>query len=40
MAGVKLRCSRDALDGWWSAVSARHAGLVPQDNQSVCEVLK
>ena len=37
---VKLPCSREALDGWWNAVSARNAGLVPQDHQSVCEILK
>jgi hypothetical protein len=37
---VKLRCDREALDGWWNAVSARNAGLVPKDHQSVCEVLK
>jgi hypothetical protein len=37
---VKLRCNREALDGWWSAVSARNAGFVPQDHQSVCKVLK
>jgi hypothetical protein len=37
---VKLRCEREALEAWWSAVSARNAGLVPQDHQSVCEVLK
>ena len=37
---VKLRCEREALDGWWNAVSARNEGIVPQDHQSVCEVLK
>jgi hypothetical protein len=37
---VKLRCSREALDGWWNAVSARNAGIVVRDHQSVCEVLK
>jgi hypothetical protein len=37
---VKLRCDREALDAWWSAVSARNAGFVPQDHQTVCEVLK
>jgi hypothetical protein len=37
---VKLRCEREALEAWWNAVSARNAGIVPQDHQSVCEVLK
>jgi hypothetical protein len=37
---VKLRCDREALDSWWSAVSTRNAGLVRQDHRSVCEVLK
>jgi hypothetical protein len=37
---VKLPCEREALEAWWSAVSARNAGIVPQDHQSVCEVLK
>ena len=37
---VKLRCDREALDAWWSAVSTRNAGLVRQDHRSVCEVLK
>jgi hypothetical protein len=37
---VKLRCDRDSLDAWWSAVSARNAGLIRPDHQTVCEVLK
>jgi nucleoside-triphosphatase THEP1 len=37
---VKLRCSREALDAWWSAVSARNGGFAGQDQQTVCEVLK
>jgi hypothetical protein len=37
---VKLRCDREALDSWWSAVSARNAGLVRRDHRNVCEVLK
>jgi hypothetical protein len=37
---VKLRCNREALDAWWNAVSARSAGLIPRDHQTVCEVLK
>jgi hypothetical protein len=37
---VKLTCSREALDGWWNAVSARNAGIVGRDHQNVCEVLK
>jgi hypothetical protein len=37
---VKLRCDREALDAWWSAVSTRNAGLIRQDHRSVCEVLK
>jgi hypothetical protein len=37
---VKLHCSREALDGWWNAVSARNAGIVARHHQSVCEVLK
>jgi hypothetical protein len=37
---VKLRCDRAALDAWWQTVSARHAGLVRQDHQTVCEVFK
>jgi hypothetical protein len=37
---VKLRCHRDALDAWWSAVSMRSVGPVGLDHQTVCEVLK
>jgi hypothetical protein len=37
---VKLRCSREALDGWWKAASARNARIVARHQQSVCEVLK
>jgi hypothetical protein len=37
---VKLPCSREALDGWWNAVSARNAGIVGRDHRNVCEVLK
>jgi hypothetical protein len=37
---VKLRCDRAALEAWWRAVSARNAGLVRQDHQTVCEVFK
>jgi hypothetical protein len=37
---VKLRCERAALDAWWQAVSARNAGLVRRDRQTVCEVFK
>jgi hypothetical protein len=37
---VKLTCSREALDGWWNAVSARNAGIVGREQQTVCEVLK
>jgi hypothetical protein len=37
---VKLACSREALDGWWNAVSARNAGIVAREQQTFCEVLK
>jgi len=37
---VKLRCNRESLDAWWGAVSARNAGLVRPEHQTVCEVLK
>jgi hypothetical protein len=37
---VKLRCDRAALDAWWQTISARQAGLVRQDHQTVCEVFK
>jgi hypothetical protein len=36
---VRLRCNRQSLDAWWSAVSARAAGFRP-NHQTVCEVLK
>jgi hypothetical protein len=36
----KLRCDRAALDAWWQTVSARHAGLVRRNHQTVCEVFK
>ncbi len=37
---VKLRCDREAIDAWWSVVSARNAGSIRQDHRTVCEVLK
>jgi hypothetical protein len=37
---VKLRCDRESLDAWWGAVSARNGSLIPQNLQTVCEVLK
>lgn len=37
---VRLRCERKALDAWWQAISARHAGRVRRDHTSVSEVLK
>ncbi len=37
---VKLRCDRESLDAWWQAVSARNAGSIGRDHQTVCEVLK
>ena len=37
---VKLACSREALDAWWSAVSARNSGLPGRDQQTFCEVFK
>jgi hypothetical protein len=37
---VKLRCSREALDAWWSAVSARNSGFASQDQETFCEVFK
>jgi len=37
---VKLRCHREALGAWWSAVSARNAGTIRRHHQTVCEVLK
>ena len=36
---VKLNCDRNALDAWWSAVSARNAGMIGSDHHTVCEVL-
>ncbi len=37
---VKLHCDRESLSAWWGVVSTRNAGLIRQDHQSVCEVLK
>jgi hypothetical protein len=38
---VKLRCEREALEAWWSAVAARNGGaMVARDQQTFCEVLK
>jgi hypothetical protein len=37
---VKLRCHREALQAWWSAVSTRNAGTIRQDHQTVCEAFK
>ena len=37
---VKLRCNREALDAWWSAVTARDAGMIRRDHSTVCEVFK
>jgi hypothetical protein len=37
---VKLRCSRDSLNAWWCAVTARNVGLIRQGHQTVCEVIK
>ena len=37
---VKLACSREALDAWWSAVSARNSGLASRDQQTFCEAFK
>ena len=37
---VKLACHREALDAWWNAVSARNAGTIRRDHQTVCEVFK
>ena len=37
---VKLACSREALDAWWSAVSARNGGLASRDQQTFCEAFK
>jgi hypothetical protein len=37
---VKLRCHREALEAWWSAVSTRNARTMRQDHQTVCEAFK
>jgi hypothetical protein len=37
---VKLRCDRETLDAWWSAVSTRNAGTIRQDHQTICEAFK
>jgi|SRR5665213_4316150 len=37
---VKLACSREALEAWWSAVSARNGGLAGRDQPTFCEVFK
>jgi hypothetical protein len=37
---VKLRCDREVLDAWWSAVAVRGVGLSGRDHQTVCEVFK
>jgi len=37
---VKLRCDRGSLDAWWCAVSACSGSFIPQNHQTVCEVLK
>ena len=37
---VKLACHRDALDAWWSAVSARSSGLAGAERETFCEVFK
>ena len=37
---VRLHCNRASLETWWSAVSARNAGMIRQDHRTVCEVLK
>ena len=37
---VKLRCDREALEGWWSVVSTRNAGTIRQYRQTVCEAFK
>jgi len=37
---VKLRCDRESLEAWWSAVSTRATGFIPHGHQTVCEVLK
>jgi hypothetical protein len=37
---VKLHCDRASLEAWWRAVSARNAGAIKRDQQTVCEVFK
>jgi hypothetical protein len=37
---VKLGCSREALEAWWQAVSARNAGTIGRDHLTVCEMFK
>ena len=37
---VKLHCHRQALDAWWNAVSARNAGTIRLEHQTVCEAFK
>jgi nucleoside-triphosphatase THEP1 len=37
---VKLRCEREALEAWWSAVSARSVGPGGRNHQTVCEIFK
>jgi hypothetical protein len=37
---VKLRCDREALQAWWSAVSTRGVGRSGRDRQTVCEIFK
>jgi hypothetical protein len=37
---VKLRCERETLDTWWSAVSTRNAGTIRQNHQTICEAFK
>ncbi|OAF20025.1 DUF2478 domain-containing protein [Bradyrhizobium neotropicale] len=37
---VKLRCERDALDGWWHAVSARISRSTITSHPTTCEILK
>jgi len=37
---VKLPCSREALDAWWSAVSARNGGLAGKEQPTFCGILK
>ncbi|MCA1453739.1 DUF2478 domain-containing protein [Bradyrhizobium sp. BRP22] len=37
---VRLRCDRDALEAWWSRVSARYPKPMVAEHNTVCEVLK